>query len=137
MWWLFIIVVVVFIVYLISKDYKSHVKMNITNYGGMQKKYAVLIDYFTQGNSAKIAKITKDNITIVAKSAIYYIDYVGNNVEISMKANIPIIGKVSKRWKFPDGYPQERMIDDITNYIEWQWGQIEKVANNNFEQYLN
>jgi hypothetical protein len=30
-----------------------------------------------------------------------------------------MIGNYSKKWIFPDGYPQEKMIQDIENYCDW------------------
>jgi hypothetical protein len=137
MWWIFIIGIVIFIIYKISKENKEEVQTHVTNFGGMKEKYNILISYFTMLPSARITKLTRDNVTIATSSMTVYIDYVGGNTEVDLKMIMPVVGKIAKRWKFPNGYPQEKMIQDIENYLDWEKDKFMKIAGNNYEQYLN
>ena len=136
MWWILGIAIVGYIIYLVSKDYKEEVKINVSNQGGMQSKYNLLIEYFTAHPSSSITKITRDNITISSPTMTVYIDYVGGNVEIDLKAMLPVMGKVSKKWKYPSVYPQEKMIQEIENYLDWEISKFKDIAGNNFGQYI-
>ena len=136
MGWIIGIAVVIFVIYQINKDYKSDIKSNVSSQGGMQSKYQVLIDYFTCSPSAQITKLTSSNITITTPSSTFYIDYVGGSTEVSLNIMHPT-GKISKKWKFPNGYPQEKMIQDIDNYLDWEVGKRKQAMNNNFGQYIN
>ena len=118
MWWLFGLGIVVYIIYSFSKGYKDNVETGVTRYGGMRNKYNLFVAYFTRGGS-RITKETKDSLVISSSSMVLTLDYVGYNLEVGMKGTAPIIGNYSKRWIFPDGYPQEKMIEDIENYCSW------------------
>lgn len=126
MWWILGIIVIGYIIYLISKDYKGEVKTNVTNQGGMLQKYSVIINHFVNGLPAKITKVTKDSVVITASAIEVYLDYVGGNLEVELRGVAPVIGKHSKKWKYPNGYPQEKMIEEIENYTGWL---LEKVMN--------
>lgn len=126
MWWILGIIVVGYIIYLISKDYKDEVKTKVTNQGGMTQKYDVIINHFANGLPAKITKVTRDSVVITASATEVYLDYVGGNLEIELRGVAPVIGNYSKKWKYPNGYPQEKVIEEIENYTGWL---LEKVMN--------
>ena len=44
---------------------------------------------------------------------------------------MPQLGCQKKKWVFPDGYPQEKMIEEIDNYATWQVEQMLKASENN------
>lgn len=124
MWWIFGILVICLIIYLINKDYKETVQNKVTNQGGMLEKYNVIINHFVNGLPAKITKVTRDGVVITASAMSVYLDYVGGGLEIELRGIAPIIGSYSKKWKYPNGYPQEKMIEEIENYTGWL---LEKV----------
>lgn len=126
MWWILGIVVIVFVIYLINKDYKEEVRTKVTNQGGMLQKYSVIINHFVNGLPAKVTKVTKDSVVITASATEVYLDYVGGNLEIELRGVAPVIGNYSKKWKYPNGYPQEKVIEEIENYTGWL---LEKVMN--------
>ena len=135
MWWILGIGVVVFIIYTINKDYKEEVKTHVTNHGGMQQKYSLLVEYFTAHPASKITRLTKDNISISSSTINVSIDYVGGKTEIFIKAFLPLVGNVSKRWSYPDGYPQQKMIEEVENYLNFELSKMNKIAGNDFGQY--
>lgn len=124
MWWILGLIVVGYVIYLINKDYKKEVKTNIINQGGMTQKYSVIINHFVNGLPAKVTKVTKDSVVITASATEVYLDYVGGNLEIELRGVTPVIGNYSKKWKYPNGYPQEKVIEEIENYTGWL---LEKV----------
>lgn len=126
MWWIFGIVTVGFIIYLINKDSKEEVQTKVTNQGGMLQKYNILVNHFVNGLPAKITKVTKDSVVITASATEVYLDYVGGNLEVELRGVAPVIGKYSKKWKYPSGYSQEKIIEEIENYTSWL---LEKVMN--------
>ncbi|WP_185153897.1 hypothetical protein [Dysgonomonas sp. 520] len=128
MWWIFGIAVIGFIIYTINKEYKKEVSTKLTNQGGMLQKYSVIINHFVNGVPAKVTKVTKDSVVITASAMEIYLDYVGGNLEVELRGVAPVIGKHSKKWKYPNGYPQEKMITEIQNYCEWQ---ANRIGNNN------
>lgn len=135
MWWIIIIAVIGFIIYQINKDHKKHVNTNITNYGGMQTKYNVLIEYL-KASGQQIQKTTKESVMLASKSMNWNLDYVGNNLEVRMNAFMPLLGNIKNKWTFPNGYPQEKMIEEIENYLDWQVQQMQKIAQNNPYEHL-
>ena len=136
MWWIIIIVILVVVIFKINSEHKEHVATHITRFGGMTGKYNQVIEYL-QAAGSKIQKVTKESVVLGTKSMVWSLDYVGNNLEIRMKGFLPILGNVSKKWVFPDGYSQERIIADLQNYAEWQMEQLRKAAENNPYQHLN
>ena len=118
--WIIIIVVAIFIIYRINKNYKESVNTHVAAYGGMRGKYDLLVQYFTQSPGARISKLTRDNITVSSSSMTVYIDNVAGDTEIRIKAYMPIVGNISKRWVYPPQYPQEKIIQEIESYLEWE-----------------
>jgi len=137
MWIIFVIVIVGYIIYQISKDYNRNVKTGVTQFGGMLNKYKTVIDFFVESLPAKITKVTNDKVVLTASTTTVYFDYVGHNLEIEVRGFAPLIGNYSKKWKYPDGYPQETMIKEIENYYDWQMQNFTNLAGKDYGQYLN
>ena len=125
-WAIIFLIIVGFIFYFSKKDYKENIDKNINPFGGMRVKYKVLIDFLVFEGGLNISKITNDRVELKTNSAIWDLDYIGHNLEINMKALIPIYGNISKKWIYPDGYPQEKMIEEIKNYFDWLANNIGK-----------
>lgn len=136
MWWIIGIAVIGLIIYNINKEHKEHVNSHVTNFGGMQGKYSMVIEYL-KSTGLQVQKMTKDSTILTSKSANWTLDYVGFNLEVKMKGYMPFLGNIKKEWIFPDGYPQEKMIEEFNNYAEWQIEQLQKVAQNNSYDHLN
>jgi len=128
MWWFIGIAIVGYIICMMVRDRNEDVRAHITNYGGMQTKYRLLIEYFTQHPSARITKLTSDNVTITSSNMTVWIDYVGGNVEISMKTVMPLLGNISKKWKYPSSYSQELIIQEFENFLDWNMQHMTRVA---------
>jgi len=137
MLWIFIIGIVVFVIYQINKDYNKSVQANVTNKGGMLQKYSLLIEYFTSHPASRITKVTKDNVTVSSSTMTIWLDVVGSQTEVSLKGYLPVLGNISKRWSFPSGYPQEKMIEEIENFLNWQVDNMRKISGNDYGQYIN
>jgi len=136
MWIIFVIAIVGYIIYQINKDYNHSVKTGVTNQGGMLQKYSLLIEYFT-ANSLKVTKVSKSSVTVTTPTMTIWIDYVDGATDVSLKGLVPIAGNISKKWNFPRGYPQEKMIEEIENYLNWQMDNIKKISGNDYGQYIN
>lgn len=136
MWWLIIIAVVGFIIYSINKDHKEHVDTHVTNFGGMENKYSTVIN-FLKSTGLRMQKHTKESVILSSKSMTWSLDYVGFNLEVRVKGFVPLLGNISKKWIFPDGYPQEKMIEEFENYADWLVGQFDKIVQNNPYEYID
>lgn len=133
--WIILIAIILLVIFGINKDYKENVTRNVTNYGGMRVKYAELISYLNQG--AKVSKETKDSIRLNSSSMTWYIDLVGDDIEIRMSGYMPLLGNVSHKWIYPHNYSQSKMIQDIENYMDWQLGEFYKQIENDPRNNLN
>lgn len=130
-------VIVLIIIYLINKDYKADLDKNVTNQGGMQTKYKTLIAFFVTNASAKVTKLTNNHVEITSNSMKFFIDYVGGNTELEVKGFMPILGNYSNKWKFQAGYPQEKMIEEIENYFDWQLNKVKDLNKDDYYKHLN
>lgn len=136
MWWIIGIAIVGFIIYSINRDHKEHVKIHVSNFGGMMEKYDVLIAYLKSGGLS-VSKVTKSSVILSSRSMTWTLDYVGYNLEVRMNGFMPMLGKINHKWIFHDGYPQDKMIEEIENYMDWQIGQLVNAAHNNPYNHLN
>lgn len=136
MWWIIGIAIVGFVIYSITKDHKEHIKTHVSNFGGMLEKYALIINYLKSGGLS-VQKVTKSSVILSSRSMTWTLDYVGYNLEVQMNGFMPMLGKISHKWIFRDGYPQDKMIEEIENYMDWQIGQLENAAHNNPYNHLN
>jgi hypothetical protein len=136
-WIIIIVLIIIFFIFIFRKDYKDNVQTNITNFGGMKNKYNILIDYLTAYPSSKITKLTQDSLVISGPNMTFYLDYIGINVEIELKAFMPLVGKFSKKWKYPDDFPQDKIIQEIENYISWELSKMQNIADSDIYKYIN
>lgn len=136
MWVGIIVITVIYVIYLINKDYKNNVKTNVTNHGGMLAKYSLLIEYFTTHPSCKVRKVTRDGLLISSHTMNITIDYIGTKTEVNLKAYLPVMGNISNRWVFNNGYPQEKMIEEIDSYLSWEMEKMNKLASKDFDKYF-
>ena len=127
MWFVGGLLFVLIVVFVIRKEYKENVKTNVTNHGGMLIKYSRLVDYFKEGG-IPLKKLTEDSIIFSSNSMTWTIDYVSKKLEIRLIGYMPLIGKYSKSWSFPEDYPQEKMIEEFDNYLTWQMKRIDDVS---------
>ena len=67
----------------------------------------------------------------------WHLDYASNNLEVRMKGFMPMLGEINKKWIFPDRYPQQKMIQEIEDYMDWQMNQFQKAVKNNPYKHLN
>lgn len=130
MLWAFIIALIVFIIYNIYKEQKEDLGPGVENNGGMLLKYSSLLNYFTQHHAGKITKCTSSRVIIRSSTMIVYIDYVTGDTEVLINAELPTLSKFSKRWKFPNWYPQDKMIEEIENFLEWKMDGFNKTIKN-------
>lgn len=135
-WIIGIGLVVIYLIYSFNKDYKENVQTNVTNVGGMKSKYSTLVEYLTNTNSSKITKLTQDSIIISSPTMTFYINYVGSNTEIDLVTIMPVVGKLSNNWKYPDNYPQDKIILDIENYLKWEISKITDIAESDTFKYI-
>ena len=132
--WILILAVIVWLLFKFAKEHNEHIQTHVTNYGGMDEKYSILIE-FLQGAGMHITKMGKNNIELKSNNVNCLIYYIGTNLEVLLVSNIPQLGCQKKKWVFPDGYPQEKMIEEIDNYATWQVEQMVRTSENN--QYID
>lgn len=137
MWWIFIIAIIVLIVYNMLKDRKEDLVQGVENYGGMLSKYSLLVDYFTQHPANKIRKQTSSSIVISSSAMTICIDYVAGDTEILLKGELPILGRFSKHWVFPNGYPQDKMVEEIDNFLEWKMEGFNKIITSSKSDHID
>ena len=132
--WILIVAVVLWLFFKFTKEQNKHIASHVTNYGGMEQKYDLLLE-FLKGAGMQITKRGKNNIELKSNNVNCLIYYIGTNLEVLLVSNMPQLGCQKKKWVFPDGYPQEKMIEEIDNYATWQVEQMLKASENN--QYID
>lgn len=118
--WIIIVAVIIFTIYLITKDHKEDLQTNVINQGGMMKKYSVLMNYLTQHPSSTIAKVTSNHIAVTSPSIDVLIDYVGGQTEIKLFLRFPQMGTLSNKWTFGCNYTQTQIINVMESYVDKQ-----------------
>ncbi|MFT3752107.1 MAG: hypothetical protein QM800_04270 [Paludibacter sp.] len=94
-------------------------------------KYKLLIDYLMASSSSRITKHTKDTIVICSTTTTFTISFIGGQTEIIMNALLPLVGQISNKWRFPSEYSQERIIEEIDDYIGRKMVEFQKQVNCN------
>ena len=128
--WILIVAVVLWLFFKFTKEQNKHIASHVTNYGGND-----LLLEFLKGAGMQITKMGKNNIELKSNNVNCLIYYIGTNLEVLLVSNMPQLGCQKKKWVFPDGYPQEKMIEEIDNYATWQVEQMLKASENN--QYID
>ena len=134
MLWIIIIAIVILIIYRIKKEHDEYVDTHLTQFGGMKEKYALLITVL-ELHGFKIRWSRKDIIELASSSSICTLAYIGDNLEVNLVQNSLVLGHTKKRWIFPDGYPQEKMIEEMQNYAIWQLEQIAKYSEDDLDKF--
>lgn len=112
------IIIVGYMLYRVSRENRTHVNEVITSKGGMLEKCSPLIGYLRHGG-CHVEKVTRDSIKLNSKTDVWYVDVIGDKLEIRVYGNMPVTGKFSQKWSYPHYYSQERMIEDIESYLTW------------------
>lgn len=82
--WILILAVIVWLLFKFAKEHNEHIQTHVTNYGGMDEKYSVLIE-FLQGAGMHITKLGTSSIELKNKAesancVMYYIRYTFRNL---------------------------------------------------------
>lgn len=130
--WVFILAIIVWLLFKFTKEHNEHIRTHVTDFGGMDQKYCELIE-FLQEAGMHITKLGSNSIELKneSESANCIMYYIGTTLEILFITNMKMLGCQEKKWRFPDGYPQEKMIEEIENYANWQVEQMIKASNQN------
>jgi len=131
MFWIIVIIGIVgYILYSFLKDKDKMLKNQVDAYGGMAKKYEYLIRGLIDNRpNARITELKRGSITLFIPMEVtghnYFIDELFNytvQVEYICKS---AIGEIYKyKWTFPDNYPQEKMVSEILEHLEWKFSQL-------------
>ncbi|WP_133256599.1 hypothetical protein [Flavobacterium tibetense] len=124
MTWIIIITIIGVIIYYFLKDRDKMLETQVDNFGGMKRKYSLLIEWLTSDPKARITKTTRDHIEIscIYPSSItkFLITENFNFVEIDWISNLGVMGNHKLNWKFPNNTHQESIIEkigtDLQNY---------------------
>jgi hypothetical protein len=127
-WLIFIAGIVGFIIYNFMRDKDQMLKHQVDMRGGMAKKYEFLISKLTEDTTAKVVKVTRDHIHIRAvgnsTATNFFITENFSKTEIEWIGQLGMLGKHKHRWTFPHNYPQEKMLNEIGEYLEWKSKQM-------------
>lgn len=134
MFWIVLIIGVVgYILYSFFRDRDHMLQRQVDMQGGMAKKYEYLIDRMTSDPSAKVVKVTRDHIHIratgQATATNFFITESFNSVEIEWVGQMAMLGTHKHKWSFAHNYPQDKMISEIEEYMEWK---SKQMFGNNF-----
>ncbi|WP_431136939.1 hypothetical protein [Psychroserpens mesophilus] len=127
-WILLIIGIIGFVLYNFFRDKDQMLKRQVDMQGGMAKKYEFLVGKLTQEPSAKVVKVTRDQIHIRAEGQTtatnFIITETFNKTEIEWIGQMAMLGKHNHKWTYPHNYPQQKMLDEIGEYMEWKSNQM-------------
>lgn len=127
-WIFFALIIVVYIIHNFLKDRDTMLQKQVDMHGGMSEKYGYLIKNLTIEPSAKVIKVTRSQVHIKAagQSAItnYLIMENFNTVDIEWIGQTAVLGTHKHRWSFPHNYPQDKMLQEIGEYMQWKYEQI-------------
>lgn len=113
--WFIALAIIGLIVYTISKDFNEDIEKNLKPYGGMEGKYATVIQYLIDGGY-RLTHKSRTTLVYEHKFSTLTLDYVGGDLEIRA-----LLGNgVSKLWKFRSGMPQSLIIGEIESWFRVQ-----------------
>lgn len=129
MFWIILIIgIVAYIIYSFSRDRNKMLQRQVDMQGGMAKKYEYLIEKLTETPGAKVVQVTRDHIHIRAAgqtTATNFLITEGfNSVEIEWVGQMAMLGTHKHRWTFPHNYPQQKMFEEIEEFMEWKLKQM-------------
>ncbi len=127
-WAILILIIVIYIIYNFTKDRDHMLERQVDMQGGMAKKYEYLIEHMTNDPSSKVVKVTRDHIHIratgQATATNFFITENFNSVEIEWVGQMAMLGTHKHKWSFANNYPQEKMLHEIEEYMEWKAKQM-------------
>lgn len=127
-WVIIILAIIGIVLYFFAKDRDKMLQRQVDVYGGISKKYEYLIQHLTNYPGAKVRKVTRDSIHIEAVGQTTRTTYVilenFGIVNISWVGEMGMMGTHKQKWSFPQNYPQEKMIQEISTYMQWKSSQM-------------
>ena len=132
-WVTLIIGVIGYIIYNFFQDRDHMLQRQVDMNGGMAKKYECLISRLTSESTAKVVKVTRDHIHIrstgQSTATNFFITESLNSVEIEWVGQSALLGTHKHKWTFVHNYPQEKMLNEIEEYMQWK---SKQMFGNNF-----
>lgn len=120
-----IIIALIGIVIYIFKFFYDRDKMlakQVDENGGMLLKYNTLVNHFTNDPDAKVTSVTRDSINIKWKGTIFTVEiFILENfsfTKIECKLDFGPHGIHKKNWNYGKNQRQEKMVEDITNFMK-------------------
>ncbi|MBR4552163.1 MAG: hypothetical protein IKO20_00375 [Bacteroidaceae bacterium] len=114
-----IVAIVVFTIYLITKEYNEDVRTNVTNYGGMQHKYDLIISKLQEG--CKRQRITRDSAEFVHGNMTWRLDYISKSLEIRADGWLPPGKTIKKKWVFPYDMSQGEILKELESWAVYEF----------------
>ena len=114
-----IVAIVVFTIYLITKEYNEDVRTNVTNYGGMQHKYDLIISKLQEG--CKRQRITRDSAEFVHGNMTWRLDYISKSLEIRADGWLPPGKTIKKKWVFPHDMSQGERLKELESWAVYEF----------------
>ena len=119
-----IVVIIVVVILYFWKFFRDKEKMinETLGDGNIATKYSYLIQSLLAVPDGRIVKESKQSLNIVGSDGI-------NRIEFFVFQNFGVLevkwaeqnhlGTYRKSWKFQNKYPQENMVKEISNYLQW------------------
>jgi hypothetical protein len=127
-WTTLIVGIVGYIIYNFFQDRDQMLQRQVDMNGGMAKKYEYLTERLASEPKAKVVKVTRDHIHIrstgQSTATDFFITENFNSVEIEWIGQLSLLGTHKHKWTFVHNYPQEKMLNEIEEYMEWKSKQI-------------
>ncbi len=121
-WFIIIIVIVVLIVVATMNKKDETLKYQVDSFGGMAKKYELLISELTKHEQTKVTKVTRDTVVILwdgnSTKMNFIITEIYNKVQIDWVGNFSIYGTQKHQWTYPHTYPQDKIYSEISDFLE-------------------
>lgn len=114
-----IVAIVVFTIYLITKEYNEDVRTNVTNYGGMQHKYDLIISKLQEG--CKRQRISRDSAEFVHGNMTWRLDYISKSLEIRADGWLPPGKTIKKKWVFPHDMSQGEILKELESWAVYEF----------------
>lgn len=120
--WITIIVILGIIIYFFLRDRDKMLQSQVDNFGGMERKYSLIIEWLTNNPNSRITKKTRDHIEITAtypsSTTKFLITQNFNSIKIDWLSNLGILGNHQLNWNFPDNTNQEIIIEKIATDLK-------------------
>ncbi len=117
-----ILTTIAFIIYSFFSD-REKMKIKIDSEGGMQIKYAILINHLTYQEDSKILKVSRDHLffklTRPNITSYFNLTQSFNNLIVTWKAK-GTFGELNEKWEFPSNMNQTEMAEKIIDGIDFK-----------------